>query len=461
MMRPMKHLAPAVAVSLLLLAASVSVADVDLTPEVPEGITPPSLFSDGMVLQRDAVDPVFGRAIPGEQVTVTFNGQEKTTTAGPDGKWRVDLDPMSAGGPFVMTIQGNNTITISDVRIGEVWVCAGQSNMTRLRVRRTTLELNPNIRTLVRKNWNDQPGINAYKFASNVYEALGVPVGILNLASGGTEAVLWIGDTATTDPDPEVAQYLIGNWGYVYRKFVKPMQPYRIRGVIWWQGEADAHRPINHRTLYPVIIRSWRAEWGIGDFPWISMQVPTGRGLQEDGVVTVLPDNPSATDQAAYIRQTYVRALAEFPYTSFASTLDLEGGIHPRDTTAFSDRLTVQAFALVYGEPLIYAGPMYSSMDIEGQAARIHYRQLTNIGLQARDGGAIKGFALSSDGITWHWADATVDGNDILLTSPDVPNPAYARYAWGNRPTWANLINFSGYAASAFSSEVTPGEYGP
>ena len=162
----------------------------------------------------------------------------------------------------------------------------------------------------------------------------------MNLASGGTEAFLWLGQTAQTDPDPDVAQYLIGAWGTVYAKFVRPLEPYRIRGVVWWQGEADVHRPVTHRTLYPAVIRSWRSEWGIGDFPWISMQVPTGRGLRPGDTPTALPTNASATDSGAFIRQTYVRALAEFPNTSFASTLDLEGGIHPTDTDAYSKRLS-------------------------------------------------------------------------------------------------------------------------
>jgi len=441
-------------------AATTAGADVDMTPVMPDGILPPSLFSNGMVLQREMTVPIFGRADVGEQVTVTFNGQQKITTTGVDGRWRVDLDPMVAGGPFDLTIEGNNTIVISDVLIGEVWVAAGQSNMTRKRIRRTTLALTPTIRTLVRKNWDDQPGLNPYTFAQNLQASLGVPIGILNLASGGSNAVYWLGDTASSDPDPEVQQYLIGDWGSLYRKFIEPLQPFRIRGVIWWQGEADVHRTAKHRTLLLPLIRSWRAEWGIGDFHWISMQVPTGRGLLPEQFPTELPVNASATDEAAFMRQTFVMTLAEFANTSFASTLDLEGGIHPRDTLAYSTRLSDQALALVYGQSIAYAGPMYSSMEIEGGTTiRVHYRAGTADGLAAQGGGAIQGFAITEDNVTWHWADAQIDGNDILLSSASAPNPIAARYAWGNRPTWANLVNGAGLAAAAFASDVTPGEY--
>jgi sialate O-acetylesterase len=451
-----------VALLSVLFAAPPAFAVIDMTPVMPDGVLPPALFSNGMVLQRDASVPVFGRAAAGESVTVSFNGQTKGTSAAPDGKWRVDLDPMPAGGPFTMTIAGENTITITDVLVGEVWVCAGQSNMTRKRVRRTTLATTPTIRTLVRKNWTDQPGINPYTFAKIVQEGLvGVPIGILNLASGGSDAFLWLGDTAVTDPDPEVAPYLIGAWGTVYRKFVKPLQPYRIRGVLWWQGEADVRTPNSHRTLYKVILRSWRDEWGIGNFPWISMIVPTGRGLREGQLPALLPANASATDSAAFIRQTYIRGLAEFPNSSVVSSLELEGGIHPKDTYTYSERMALQALALVYGDSFVYSGPIFSSLDVEGSSLRVHFRANTAVGLEARGGGALQGFAVSADGVTWHWADATIDGDDVVVSSAAVPSPVYARYAWGNRPTWANLVNVAGFAAAAFSSEVTPGEYGP
>ncbi|MFN2428083.1 MAG: sialate O-acetylesterase [Candidatus Binatia bacterium] len=436
-------------------------ADVNLTPVMPDGVQPPALFSNGMVVQREMTVPIFGRADAGEEVTVTFNGQQKTTTTGGDGRWRVDLDPMPAGGPLSMTIEGNNTIVLTDVLIGEVWVTAGQSNMTRRRIRRSTLALNPTIRTLVRRGWSDQPGLTPFTFAQNLQASLGVPIGILNLASGGSNAVLWLGKTAESDPDPDVQQYLFGGWGSVYAKFVKPIQPFRIRGVVWWQGEADARRPEVHRTLYPAVLRSWRTEWGIGDFPWISMQVPTGRGLQADGVSAPLPVNASASDKDAFLRHTYVRALEEFPYTSFASSLDLEGGIHPRDTAAYSKRLSDQALALVYGHDIAYAGPMYSSMEIEGAMIRIHYRAGTAVDLDTRDAADVQGFAITGDNVTWHWADAAIDGQDVLLSSVNVPSPIAARYAWANRPTWANLVNGAGLAASAFATDVTPGEFGP
>ena len=189
------------------LAAPSARADVSMAPDVEFG-APPALFSSGMVLQREMTVPIFGKASVGEQVTVTFNGQQKITTTGADGKWRVDLDPMSAGGPLTMTIEGNNTIVISNVRIGEVWIAAGQSNTRIKAVPYSVLALHPEIRTIVRTNWNDQPGLVPFDFAVELQQSLGVPVGILNLAIGGTSIVSWLGSwnaagTKLSSPGPK------------------------------------------------------------------------------------------------------------------------------------------------------------------------------------------------------------------------------------------------------------------
>jgi sialate O-acetylesterase len=445
---------------LLLLVMFAARASADVTVEAvdPDGKRI-ALFSSGMVLQREMTVPVFGHADSGEQVSVSFQGQVRTTSAGSDGTWRVDLDPMPAGGPSVMTISGDNTIVIPDVHVGEVWIASGQSNMLTHRVRPDTLATTPSIRTLRNRGWDDRPGIVPYEFAKKLQANLGVAVGILNVAAGGTNLGYWLGDTATTDPDPEVSQYLNLDWGLYYRKLVKPLQPYRFRGVIWWQGEADYRHPLRHRTLFPALLRSWRVEWAAGDFPWISMQTPTGRGLQVGAdSAYALPLSASTTDSSAYMRHTYLRSLEEFSSTSLVTSVDLEGGIHPPEPEAYATRLADHALALVYGKDIVYSGPLFSSMSIDGSSIRIRYRQGTAEGLWTL-GQTLTGFAISADGVTWVFADAEIQGNEVVLTSGSVPAPVAARYAWASRPTWANLFNGSGLAAAPFATDVTPGEY--
>jgi sialate O-acetylesterase len=158
------------------------------------------------------------------------------------------------------------------------------------------------------------------------------------------------------------------------------------------------------------------------------------------------------------MRHTYLRSLEQFPATSLVTSIDLRGGIHPRDPVAYAGRLADHALALVYGQSVVYSGPIYSSMSIEGASIRIRYRAGTAEGLFTHEGG-LTGFALSSNGSTWHWAEAVIEGNEVVLTSSEVPAPTAARYAWLSRPTWANLFNGAGLGAAPFATDVTPGEY--
>jgi sialate O-acetylesterase len=138
--------------------------------------------------------------------------------------------------------------------------------------------------------------------------------------------------------------------------------------------------------------------------------------------------------------------------------VDLEGGIHPRDTDLYARRLADHALALVYGHDIAYSGPLYSSMTIEGDRIRIRYRSGTAEGLNAQ-GSSLDGFAISGDSATWFWADAAIEGNEVVLSSTSVAAPVAARYAWASRPTWANLFNGAGLGAASFATDVTPGEY--
>jgi sialate O-acetylesterase len=138
--------------------------------------------------------------------------------------------------------------------------------------------------------------------------------------------------------------------------------------------------------------------------------------------------------------------------------VDLVGGIHPSDSAAYAGRLADQALALVYGQDIVYSGPIYSSISVEGSSIRIRFRAGTAEGLNAV-GGPLSGFAVTGDNVTWHWADAVIDGNEVVLSSASVPAPVAARYAWASRPTFANLFNGAALAAAPFATDVEPGEY--
>jgi sialate O-acetylesterase len=429
----------------------------------PASRTDPQIFADGMVLQREMAAPIFGGADPGEQVTVTFNGQLKMTNADTNGRWRVDLDAMAAGGPYVLTAAGaTNTAVVSDVMVGEVWVASGQSNMVIVRVPTLELAAHPEVRVFYKRSWNGHPGTVPWLFAKELAQELGCTVAIINQAIGGSYIKSWLAPSVYDDPDPELAALLAvtRDVGRYYDQFIAPLQPFAIRGVVWWQGEAEDRAPAPHREFFPALIRSWRLEWGQGNFPFIYVQVPTGRGLPFGQPVDPypVPLNASATDRHAFRRHSFLIGLTE-PKTSMVLTHDLVGGTHPTDRASYSHRLVLHVLAKAYGQNLVYSGPLLASHSIEGSSIRIRFRAGTAEGLQA-GGGPLQGFAVSADGDTWHWADAVIEGNEVVVSSPAVPSPVLARYAWGNRPTWANLFNGAGLAAGQFATDVTPLDYG-
>ncbi len=456
-------LASATWMAALLLTAHSAAAAVTLEPESTAGF-PLVPFASGMVLQRDMPVPVWGRADAGESVSVTFDGQTKNAVTAGDGTWRVVLDPLTAGGPHTMTIEGTNTIELTDVLVGEVWVCAGQSNMVVRRARPADLAEFPQIRVLAHSGrWNDRPSGMAWAFAKEIHAALGVPVGIVNRAAGGTPIRVWLPPEVLDDPDPEV-QDVVGNWDAFGEQFENQLRPFvgaAIRGVVYWQGEQDLKLSrqdvgsvLHYYDLLPALVRAWRDEWQRSDLPFVLMQLPTGGGLQIDETVEDLPESPPNSDIAALMRRATFNGLSE-PGTSLTVSVDVRGGTHPRDRGIYGARMAYNARANVYGESFAYSGPIYQSMTIEsGNRVRLAFKPNTADGLQAI-GGSLQGFSISGDGETFVWASAQIEGDEVVVWNDAVPAPTVVRYAWSRSPEWANLFNAAGMGAAPFSTETT------
>jgi sialate O-acetylesterase len=448
----------------LTLTAHSAPAVVSLEPAVHgEGTAVP--FASGMVLQQDMPVPVWGRADAGENVSVTFDGQTKNAVTGGDGAWRVVLDPLAAGGPHTMTIEGTNTIVLTDVLVGEVWVCAGQSNMVVRRPRTSEMAEFPQIRALAHSGrWNDRPSGMAWAFAKEIHAARGVPVGIINRAAGGTPIRVWLPPEVQDDPDPEV-NAVVGDWdtfGEQFESQLGPVVGLAIRGVVYWQGEQDLKLArqdvgsvLHYFDLLPALVRAWRTAWDRSDLPFVLVQLPTGGGMRVDETVEELPDSPPDPDIAALMRRATFNGLSE-PGTTLTVSVDVRGGTHPRDRGLFGQRLANNARAGAYGEGFVYSGPIYSSMAIEsGGRVRLSFRTGTAAGLQAI-GGPLQGFAISADGETFVWANAVIEGEEVVVWNDAVATPAVVRYAWARDPDWANLFNGDGLGAAPFSTETTP-----
>jgi sialate O-acetylesterase len=464
-----------VAVSAACMVPALALADVSFTSR---------LFSDGMVLQRQMPVPIWGRAGRGERVTVSVEGarpstcvdnlvpqnitsQTVITTADARGNWRVNLAPMEAGGPYVLTVTGQNTLTVRCVMVGEVWLATGQSNMAIGAPSRSVRARYRTVRAFRSRGWADRPSGTAFWFAAELSARLGVTVGVLNQAVGGTPIHRWLAPEVTHDPDPDVQAMLAGlpGFGSDYRRLVAPLRPYAIRGNIWWQGESDFDRPNKYAHLLPALIRSWRADWGQGAFPFYFVQLPTGGGARfgNAAVAGVPPGGPPATDRLPLMANAYFEALS-LPNTGMVISVDLKRTLHPPNKRDYGRRFAEIALANVYKDQLVYSGPVLERAVREGNTLRLQFKNNTADGLYPLATGSLQGFSIAGIDQQFVWAAAQIQGNEVIVADPDnlITQPVYVRYAWGDWPTWANLFNAANqgaaiFQAAAVESVATPG----
>ena len=607
----------------------------------------PAIFGDHMVLQRDAPVPVWGRADPGDEITVTFGGQGKTTRAESSGAWQVTLDPLAfSAEPRDLVVQskiGNQKSKIADVLVGEVWLCSGQSNMEMALAlaadgpAEAATASHPQIRLFtVGKKSALRPQADctgqwatcapetakafsavAFYFGRKLHSELGVPVGLINSAWGGTAAEAWIrpatlatapstgpqmpqllagreraialGDSppplklddtgweqpgfADTDwdviklphywdyplypveydgvvwarrtvtipdawtgrklrlgigavddfettffngvevgrttshtlaprvyevprtlvkPGPAVVAVratkigwggicgkkedmrlapsegegapipLAGEWrwrpaqltfrtfapsipGSLHDGMIAPLVPFGIRGVIWYQGEANAApaTAFNYRTTLPLLIADWRREWARGDFPFLFVQLVNFRTPTGD---------PNAPSDWAMLRESQLKTLA-VPNTGMAVGIDVgeEADIHPKNKKAIGERLALWALAKTYGKDLVFSGPLYDGMTVEGSRVRLRFQHAA--GLAARGGTPLVGFAVAGEDRRFVRAEAAIEGEAVVISCPTVPKPVAVRYAWADNPFGCNLVNGADLPASPFRTD--------
>lgn len=477
-------------------------------------VKPAAIFADGMVLQRDMPAPVWGTAAPGEKVSVAIAGQTVGTTAGPDGRWITRLAALKAGGPFEMIIAGTNQLTIKNVLIGEIWLAGGQSNME-MHVDQSaggveTAAAASDVQIRFFKvggalplepardfggNWQACTPDNvkswsaaAYFFARDLRRDLGVPIGVVQNAVGWTPAEAWTSREALT-ADPELKPILDrwDRWTAAYPKakeiydrakaawksaadsakvsgkpappeplapsdpafihhatvlfngMVSPLIPYAIRGVIWYQGETNASRADQYRRLFPAMIRDWRSHWGEGDVPFIFVQIA--------------PLDAGPVDRAE-LRDAQ-RETLKLKNTAMVVTVDI-GMVkdeHPKNKQEVGRRLALAAEKLAYGKDVIASGPLYQRMTIEGDKIRLHFTDVDG-GLTFHDGQA-KGFAIAGADRVLHPAQAVIEGETIVISSPSVATPSAVRYAFANFPEFS-LFNRAGLPASPFRTDDWP-----
>lgn len=509
-MTPLRCLAPLLLLSFL--------SPVRATVELP------AIFGSNMVLQCEHALPVWGRAAPGERVTVTLGAQRLSTVADAAGSWRVTLAPERAGGPFTLGVTGENSLTFTNVLVGEVWLCSGQSNMTLpvAQADRAAAEVAaarlPRVRLFTVAEAADERGPRwncvghwvecspeavapfsavGYFFGREVHAMLGRPVGLIHSSWGGTKAEAWT-PRATLAGDPElrgileswaaeVAAYpkkkaefeanrdaLVAEWKRavaaaqaagrmapaeprlrtgpntqyapcaLYNAMIAPLVPFALRGVAWYQGEANVAAPRLYRRLFPALIGAWRSAWG-EELPFLYVQLPNLARQPE----------PSPSGWAE-LREAQLLSLAT-PRTAMAVTIDVGDprNLHPAHKQPVGHRLALAAGALVYGRAAEGAFcPVPRAWHFDGARVRIDFAHADS-GLATRDGEPPRGFVLAGDERVFVPAEARVEGGTIILRSEKIPRPVAARYAWADNPD-GNLTNRAGLPASPFRTDDWP-----
>lgn len=477
----------------------------------------PAIIGSHMVLQASSPLTIWGWAEPGEEVTVDFGDNTANAKADAGGKWLVKLPAMQATQqPQAMTIRGANTIQLTDILVGEVWLGSGQSNMEwpvaaadhaaeeikSANHPKLRLFLVPKVPAAtpakdVQAGWTvctPQTVGNfsavAYFFGRELHEKLDVPVGLIASSWGGTRIEPWIPpegfaeapelaaerkqietlreayQTALKNKVPEFKTWVeaaekaiaagseIGDppappadpfkaYGAptsLYNGMIHPLAPFALQGALWYQGEANRGQAMHYHELMKALIRGWRNVWGMGNMPFLFVQLAPYR---YDNNVTALPELWEA--QAATL---------SVPNTGMAVTTDIGNiaDIHPRNKQEVGRRLARWALAKVYGQTdVVYSGPIYDSMTVEGKQIRLKFKHAEG-GLKSRDGKPLTWFSIAGSDKKFTRAKATIDGETVLVESTEVEAPVAVRFGW-HQLAEPNLTNQAGLPASPFRTD--------
>lgn len=267
-------------------------------------------------------------------------------------------------------------------------------------------------------------------------------------AANGEEISLegvWKYRLGTSVSAPEPVTFFQYKPAGLYNGVIAPLRNYVIRGALWYQGESNTGSPKGYNELFTDMVRDWRNNWGIGDFPFIYAQLPNFGP----------PESYQENSHWALLRHEQRKGLATVENAAMAVIIDVgeHNDLHPQDKKSVGERMAKCAMKLAFGEELVYSGPMYRSMEREGHAIRIHFDH-TGSGLVAGGDGTLKGFVICGPDGKYLPAQAVISGDSVIVSNEQIQEPVHVRYAWADNPFDANLYNREGLPASPFTTET-------
>ncbi|MGV3528059.1 MAG: sialate O-acetylesterase [Flavisolibacter sp.] len=438
----------------------------------------PAVINNNMVLQQRSSAKIWGWADPGEKVFITtsWNNMTDSITTNGNGQWQLHVSTPTAGGPYSITIKGNNTIELENVLIGEVWICSGQSNMEmnyhwglpQMEEDFATAN-NRNIRlfhipkstaatpqdhgegswTAADSNTVKSFSAVAYYFGKKLNDALGVPVGLIHASWGGTPAETWtpaadvLSNATLSDAATRISHS--DGWptlpGLAYNGMIAPVVGFNLAGAIWYQGETNTGTASTYRQLFSTMIKSWRQKWS-KEFPFYFVQLA--------------PFHYGNKNIAALLREAQTQTLA-VPKTGMIVTTDLADNIfdiHPKDKRTVGYRLANLALAETYDAKNIFAkSPVYKNILHQNNAVVLSFDDVGS-GLTSK-GEPIGFFVAGADHVFYPAEAKTIGSDKIELRSSKVSKPVAVRYAFSNVAE-GNIFTLEGLPLSPFRTDDWP-----
>ena len=435
----------------------------------------PSIFSEHMVLQQNTNVTIWGWGKPNEVIKITASWapeKEYSVKVINQSAWSTDIETPEAGGPYQLKLQGYNTIEINDVLIGEVWLGSGQSNMEWTpnagidNVEEEQANANfPEIRfftvptstastpqQLLQGRWvtctpetmNDFSAL-MYFFGRELHRNLNKPIGLINSSWGGTPIEVWIqepivrGDRWLSENADKLNPVPWGPHepGKAFNAMINPLIPFKIKGVLWYQGEGNVGFPHQYTRALSTLIDSWRAAWG-EEFPFYFVQIAPYAGYGSDN------------ENGAILRDQQRKVLDVVDKTGMAVISDIGdlNDIHPKNKVDVGKRLAYWALNQDYGiSDIVFSGPLFALYEIGKSKIIVHFNH-TDGGLVGRDGD-LREFEILDEAGNWVLAQANIKENVVQVKVGSVKSPRGLRYAYKNDSN-PNLFNKAGLPASCF-----------
>ena len=447
-----------------------------------------SLFTDGMVLQQQTTVPIWGWDKAGTKITAITSWDKKTYSAVADasGKFTLKVTTPVYGGPYQVTVSDGKPTILTNVLIGEVWICTGQSNMEMpmkgfkgqpiynsneaiLNSKNKNIHLfnvphssKTELQTDAKKSqWLEATPESVSNFSATGYyfgrllnKMLDVPIGLINCSYSGSSIQAWM-DPATLKPFPEIKipaatdsiKEVSRTPTTLYNGMLAPVIGYGIKGAIWYQGESNYDNPSQYALLFEAMLKMWRTQWGIGDFPFYYAQIAPYDYAQ------LPPYNKGGKYNSAFVRDVQRIAADKIPNTGMAVLLDVgeQQTIHPPHKQVGGERLAYLALGKTYSmKGFAVESPAYESMSVKGSVATMKFKNVAN-GLTSF-WKELTTFEISGADKHFYPAKAVINGSSITVTSDQVKEPVAVRYAFRDFVV-GDLFGTDGLPVSSFRTD--------